>query len=56
MKKLWELLKGKKSYIVASVAVLYAVIVVGWQGGDWHGSAQLVLAALGLGSVRHAIK
>lgn len=53
--KLWEGLRGRKSYLVAIVSVLYAVVVVGWQGGDWVQAGQIILAALGLGALRNAI-
>ena len=56
MTKAFNALKGKKSYIVASVSVVYAVVVVGWQGGDWGAASEVILAALGLAGLRDAIK
>ena len=55
LRKLADFLGGKKTFIVAITTVLYAVIVVGWQMGDWNQASQLILVALGLGAVRHAI-
>ena len=56
MTKLVKALKGKKSYIVATTGVIYAVVVVGWQGGDWGAASEVILAALGLAGLRDAIK
>ena len=56
MKKLLELLKGKKSYIVSSATILYALLVVGWQGGDWMQAQKLILGALGLAALRNGMK
>lgn len=39
--------------MVAMIA--YAVVVVGWQGGDWNQAGQLVIGALGLGTLRNAL-
>lgn len=54
--RFWNYLKGKKTHIVSLVVIVYAVVVVGWQGGEWQTSAEMIMAALGLSSVRHAIK
>jgi hypothetical protein len=48
-------LSGKKTYIVAAVAVAYALVVVGWQGGDWGHAQEIVLAALGGSALRAGV-
>lgn len=53
---MWDKLKGRKSYIVAAVTVVYALVAVGWGTGDWSAAAELTLAAAGLGALRHGIK
>lgn len=53
MTKLWNFLKGKKSYIVSATGVLYALVVVGWQAGDWTSANQMILASLGLAGLKH---
>jgi len=55
MKNLLSKLNGKKSYIVAAATVAYALVVVGWGTGDWATASELVLAALGLASLRHGV-
>jgi hypothetical protein len=50
-----EKLKGYKTYIVVVAMILYAVIVLGWQGGDWAAAGRTVLEALGLAGIRNAI-
>jgi len=55
MKKVWGKLEGSKTYIVSTVVIVYAIVVAGWQMGDWNTASQLILGALGLGAVRHAI-
>ena len=52
--KLW--LAGKKTYVVMAVMVLYALVVIGLQGGDWNQATQLIMGALGLGALRNGIK
>lgn len=44
---------GWKSYTVAVVCLLLAALR--WRAGDLAGAEQYVLAAAGLGSLRHAI-
>ena len=56
MMKVWGALRGRKSYLVALVTIVYAVVVIGWGGSDWNAAAELVLAGLGLGALRHGIK
>lgn len=48
-------LQGRKTYIVAAVTVLYALVVVGWGGGEWHAAAELILAGLGLAGLRDGV-
>lgn len=56
MTQLIQKLSGYKSYAVAVVTVLYAVVIVGGQHGDWNNATQLILGALGLGALRHGMK
>ena len=47
---------GKKTYIVAIVMFLYAVVIEGWQNHNWQVAIDLVLNASGLGALRSALK
>lgn len=51
----WSKVNGYKTYAVMIAMMLYAVVVVGWQGGDWNQAAQLFLGAAGLGGLRNAL-
>lgn len=53
--KVLALLKGKKTYIIAAIAAVYAI---GIEGGFWQHQAWLdvLLAALGTGTMRLAIQ
>lgn len=55
MKDLLEKLKGKKSYFIMVATILYAVIIVGWQNGDWSTALELIWGALGFGALRAGI-
>lgn len=55
LKYLFGLLSGKKTYIVAIVTVLYAIVVVGIGQNDWSGAVALILGASGLGALRHGV-
>jgi len=50
-----EWLKGKKTYIVAGVMVIYALVIIGWNGGDWGEAYKLILEATGIGTLRAGI-
>lgn len=52
---MWEFLKGKKTYIVAAMTITYALVVQGWQLGDWASAMDMVFVALGMGSIRHGM-
>jgi len=54
IKAFWKSLEGKKSYLISFVAILYAVVIVGWQQNQWSEAGQLVLGALGLSALRNA--
>ena len=56
MKKLVSFLDGKKTFIVAAVLFLQAVVVTGWQNGDWNAAIDQALLALGLGALRDGIR
>ncbi len=49
-------LNGKKTYIIAVVAVAYAVVIVGWQQGNWQAALELIMAALGGSAIRHGVE
>lgn len=53
--KLLIFLQGKKTYVIAFAGLVYAVVIVGWQQGDWSSCWELVLAALGLGGLRAGV-
>ena len=48
-------MNGKKSYLVAAVAILYAISGFFFGALDANAAVQIVIAALGLSSVRHGI-
>ena len=50
-----EWLQGKKAYIIAFATIVYAVVIVGWQNGDWEQATNLILGALGLSTLRAGI-
>lgn len=56
MTKLMKMFNGKKTYLVCAVSIAYAVVVVGWQAGDWTASTQMVLAALGAAGLRNGME
>jgi type IV secretory pathway VirB2 component (pilin) len=53
--KLWSLLQGKKSYIVAVLSVLYAVLAVYFHQMDWQQAVQWVFGAGALVAVKSAL-
>jgi hypothetical protein len=55
MLKLWNKLKGKKTYICSATMILYAIIIIGWQGGNWSAAGDMVLQALAAAGIRNAI-
>lgn len=50
-----NLLKGKKTYLVSAVTVLYALVVYVGQYHDPLGAVKLILAGAGGASIRAAI-
>jgi len=50
------MLKGKKSYLVAAVAVVYAVSALLYGAIDAETAMQIVINGLGLATLRNAIK
>jgi len=48
-------MNGKKTYLVAGVAILYAISGFFFGALDANAAVQIVIAALGLGTVRHGI-
>ena len=56
MKKLFDSLKGSKTYIVAGATVTYAFL-----GGmlgllSWQHAIELILGSLGMSALRHGMK
>lgn len=49
------MLEGKKSFIVAAAMIFYAVVVLGFQGGDWNEATKLILEGLALFGLRLGI-
>lgn len=54
LQKLWAQLNGYKTYVVAVVTCLYALIYYGLDQHDWATAVSLLLGASGLGALRHA--
>jgi len=48
-------LQGKKTYFIMFAIIVHAIVVTGWQGGDWSAAFQEILAALGLGAIRAGV-
>ena len=48
-------LKNKKTYIIAILIILEAIIVDGVINGDWGTAMQKIMAALGLGALRAGV-
>jgi len=55
MTKVWDFLKGKKTYIVALAMIAYAGVVHGWQNNDWVSANQLIMEALAISGLRHGV-
>ncbi len=55
MTKLWNKLKGWKTYIACAASIVYAITVIGWQQGDWVMAGEIILKALTFAGIRHAI-
>lgn len=54
--KLLLLLKGKKTYFVSFVMIIYAIVVIGYQANEWEAAVKMVLEAFALSGLRNAIK
>lgn len=52
---IWQKIDGYKTYATAITMILYAVVIIGWQGQDWVLAVKLVLEAVAMASIRHAI-
>jgi hypothetical protein len=48
-------LNGKKSYIAAAAMLIFAVVIQGWQNGDWQGAIKSALESLSVFGIRLAI-
>lgn len=55
IKTVWNFINGKKTHIIAAAMLLYGLIVVGWGQNDWNTAADIILNALGLSALRHAV-
>lgn len=55
MKNVWEMLKGKKTYLVAGVMFMYAIsgLILGHLTSDQ--AFQVIMAALATAGIRHGI-
>ena len=48
-------LRGKKSYFVAGATILYALVIEGWQNGNWALAGQIIWGALGFSALRAGV-
>ena len=48
-------LEGKKSFLISIATIGYAIIVVGWQNGDWTEAMMIIWGALGFSALRAGI-
>jgi len=53
--KILEFLQGKKSFLIVIATIIYAVVIIGWQGGNWSEAMAIIWAALGFGALRAGI-
>lgn len=49
------MLAGWKTYLVGFAMILYAVVVLGLQNGDWNSAVEMVLAALAVMGLRAGV-
>lgn len=56
MKEIVAWLEGKKTFIVSFAMIVFALIVTGWQDGDWASAWEQILVALGLSGLRLGIE
>jgi len=57
MKKLWEKLKGSKSYLVMVIGVIVnGCIAMGYIDAQYLETINSILVFLGIGAIRHGIK
>jgi len=55
MKNLLKKIDGYKTYTVALAMALYAIIFIGWYSRDWPSAFKLLLEAMAMAGLRHAI-
>ena len=55
MENVWEWLKGKKSYLVAAVAIVTAIYQLTTGAIDANTAWEMILAALGLAALRSGV-
>lgn len=48
-------INGKKTYAVALVMALYAVVYLGWYQGDMDSAREIFLEAIGFAGLRNAL-
>ena len=53
---IFQVIDGNKTYFTIIVAIVYAISAALYGAIDWNMAVQLILAALGLGGVRSALK
>lgn len=49
-------LNNKKTYFIATAIIFYAIVVEGWQNGNWSLAVEMILGALGLGALRAGVQ
>ncbi len=55
LKLLWYTVDGYKTYGIALITIVYALVVTGYQQHDWSTAITVCLGASGLGALRHGI-
>ncbi len=52
---MWHFLKGKKTYALALIAIVYAVYSVHVGQMDWNTAMEYIFSALGGAGIRHGV-
>jgi hypothetical protein len=55
LRAIWEVLKGRKTYIIGAGSILLAIGVDGLQNNDWGSAWMKIEAALLAMGIRHGI-
>lgn len=52
---IWNKIDGYKTYLVAIVSVIYAIVGLGFGHNDWTSAVTMILGSSGLGTLRHGV-